>query len=107
MANTLDYFSAGNGTFSGEAKKDLKKNYMFGKLNMAELINAFGKSGEAKPADLGKFSKFSEQFSDITFESPKKLINNKLVFGFKLNSLKSDKNIILQTLDLTQELTSK
>ena len=107
IANTLDYFNASNGTFSGEAKKDLKKNYMFGKLNMAELINAFGKSGEANPSDLGKFSKFSEQFSDITFESPKKLINNKLVFGFKLNSLKSDKNIILQTLDLTQELTSK
>lgn len=107
IANTLDYFSAGNGSFSGEAKKDLKKNYMFGKLNIAELINAFGKSGEVKPSELGKFSKFSEQFSDITFESPKKIINNKVVFGFKLNSLKSDKNIILQTLDLTQELTSK
>lgn len=107
IANTLDYFSAGNGTFSGEAKKDLKKNYMFGKLNIAELINAFGKSGEVKPSELGKFSKFSEQFSDITFESPKKIINNKVVFGFKLNSLKSDKNIILQTLDLAQELTSK
>lgn len=107
IANTLDYFSAGNGSFSGEAKKDLKKNYMFGKLNIAELINAFGKSGEVKPSELGKFSKFSEQFSDITFESPKKIINNKVVFGFKLNSLKSDKNIILQTLDLAQELTSK
>ena len=107
IANTLDYFSAGNGSFSGEAKKDLKKNYMFGKLNIAELINAFGKSGEVKPSELGKFSKVSEQFSDITFESPKKIINNKVVFGFKLNSLKSDKNIILQTLDLTQELTSK
>ncbi|OIV42398.1 hypothetical protein [Flavobacterium johnsoniae] len=107
LANTLDYFNAGNGTFSGEAKKDLKKNYMFGKLNIAELINAFGKSGEAKSPDLGKFSKVSEQFSDITFESPKKIINNKVVFAFKLNSLKSDKNIILQTLDLTQELTSK
>ena len=107
VANTLDYFNAGNGTFSGEAKKDLKKNYVFGKLNMAELINAFGKSGEAKPTDLRKFNKFSEQFSAITFESPKKLINNKLVFRFKLNSLKSDKNIILQTLDLTQELISK
>ena len=107
IANTMEYFNAGTATFSGEAKKDLKKNYMFGKLNMAQLINAFSKSGEAKPSDLGKFSKFSEQFSHITFESPKKLINNKLVFAFKLNAVKSDKNIILQTLDLTQELTSK
>lgn len=107
IANTSDYFNAGNGTFSGEAKKDLKKNYMFGKLNMAELINAFGKSGEIKPSELGKFSKFSEQFSDIILESAKKLINNKLVFAFKLNAVKSDKNIILQTLDFAQELTSK
>jgi hypothetical protein len=107
IANTPDYFNGRNGTFSGEAKKDLKKNYMFGKLNMAELINAFGKSGEAKPSDFGKFSKFSEQFSDVTIESPKKLINNKLVFAFKLNAVKSDKNIILQTLDFAQELSSK
>ena len=80
---------------------------MFGKLNMAELINAFGKSGEVKSSDFGKFSKFSEQFSAVTIESPKKLINNKLVFAFKLNAVKSDKNIILQTLDFAQELSSK
>lgn len=107
IANTPDYFNGKNGTFSDEAKKDLKKNYMFGKLNMAELINAFGKSGEVKSSDFGKFSKFSEQFSDVTIESPKKLINNKLVFAFKLNAVKSDKNIILQTLDFAQELSSK
>ncbi|MCP2026340.1 hypothetical protein L1276_001484 [Flavobacterium sp. HSC-32F16] len=104
VANTQDYFSNGNGSFSGEAKKDLKKNYMFGKLYGAEMINAFSKSSEAKPAEIERFNKVSKQFSDITFESPKKIINNKLIFGFKLNAAKSDKNIILQTLDLADEM---
>lgn len=104
VANTLDYFSDGSGSFTAEAKKDLKKNYMFGKLNSDELINAFSKSSEAKPSEIERFSKVSKQFSDITFESPKKIINNKLVFGFKLNAAKSDKNIILQTLDLADEM---
>ncbi|SHL71989.1 hypothetical protein [Flavobacterium chilense] len=107
IANTLDYFNAGNGTFANEAKRDLKKNYMFGKLSIAELINAYSKSGEAKPSEVKSLQRLSEQFSDITFESPKKMINNKLIFGFKLNALKSDKNIILQTLDLAEELTAK
>jgi len=107
VANTMDYFNAENGTFANDAKRDLKKNYMFGKLSIAELINAFNKSGEAKPSDVKSLQRLSEQFTDITIESPKKLMNNKLIFGFKLNSLKSDKNIILQTLDLVEELTAK
>ncbi|RXM45287.1 hypothetical protein [Flavobacterium sp. YO64] len=107
VANTLDYFSKGKGSFLAEAKKDLKKNYMFGKLNIGETVNVFAKSENTSASDFEKFNKISKQFSDITFESPKKLINNKLIFAVKLNTLKSDKNIILQTLDLADEMTSK
>lgn len=107
VANTLDYFSKGKGSFLAEAKKDLKKNYMFGKLNIGETINVFAKSENTSASDFEKFNKISKRFSDITFESPKKLINNKLIFAVKLNALKSDKNIILQTLDLADEMTSK
>ena len=107
VANTLDYFSKRKGSFLAEAKKDLKKNYMFGKLNIGETINVFAKSENTSASDFEKFNKISKQFSDITFESPKKIINNKLIFAVKLNTLKSDKNIILQTLDLADEMTSK
>ncbi|OXB01196.1 hypothetical protein B0A75_06405 [Flavobacterium oncorhynchi] len=107
VANTLDYFSKEKGSFVAEAKKDLKKNYMFGKLNIGETINVFAKLENTNTSDFEKFNKISKQFSDITFESPKKLINNKLIFAVKLNTLKSDKNIILQTLDLADEMTSK
>jgi len=105
IANTMDYFDNGTGTFVKEIKKDLGKNYMSGKLNIAQTVNNFGKN--AKESDLILFNKIAGQFSDITTESPKKLVDNKLKFIFKLNSHKSDKNIILQTLDLADEMTSK
>lgn len=105
IANTMDYFDNGTGTFVKEIKKDLGKNYMSGKLNIAQTVNTFGKN--AKESDLILFNKIAGQFSDITTESPKKLVDNKLKFIFKLNSHKSDKNIILQTLDLADEMTSK
>lgn len=105
VANTKDYFSAGKGTFVKETKKDLGKNSIFGKMNIAQTIQAFGKN--AKDSELDRMTKISTQFSDISIESAKKLIDNKLKFVFKLNSFKSDKNIILQTLDLADEMTSK
>lgn len=105
VSNTAAYFSAGNGSFVKETKKNLGKNYILGKLDIAQTVNTFGKN--AKDAELERINKISSQFSDFAIESPKKLIDNKLKFVFKLNSFKSDKNIILQTLDLADEMTSK
>lgn len=105
VANTKEYFGAGNGSFTKDTKKDLSKNYISGKLNIAQTVKTFGKN--AKDSELDRMTKISSQFSDIVIESPKKLIDNKLKFVFKLNSFKSDKNIILQTLDIAEEMTSK
>lgn len=105
VANTKEYFGAGNGSFTKDTKKDLSKNYISGKLNIAQTVKTFGKN--AKDSELDRMTKISSQFSDIVIESPKKLIDNKLKFVFKLNSFKSDKNIILQTLDMAAEMTSK
>ncbi|WP_202700763.1 hypothetical protein [Flavobacterium sp. UGB4466] len=105
IANTLDYFNDGKGVFVKEAKKELKKNYISGKLNFARASFAYENSGKAKGKDSEKLKRLSEQFSDIAVQSPKKLIDNKLKFELKLNALKSDKNIILQTLDLAEELS--
>lgn len=102
IANTMAYFKTGNGSFVSEAKKDLSKNSMYGKLNIAQTVKAFGQN--AKEEDLKRFNKISTQFSDITMEASKKLIDNKFKFIFKLNSSQSNKNIILQTLDLADEM---
>lgn len=105
VANTLDYFNTGKGTFSKEAKKALKNNYISGQVNLSGMVNIYASTGEAKESQSNKIKTITEQFRDVTFESPKKLIDNKLNFNFKLNSIKSDKNIILQTLDLANELS--
>ena len=105
IANTLDYFNDGKGFFVKEAKKDLKKNYISGKLNFARASFAYENSGKEKGKDSEKLKRLSEQFSDVAIQSPKRLIDNKLKFELKLNASKSDKNIILQTLDLAEELS--
>ncbi|MBW1657993.1 hypothetical protein [Flavobacterium quisquiliarum] len=102
VSNTLDYFSKGSGSFVKETKKDLSKNAIFGKINISQTIKAFGKN--AKDDELNKMNRFASQFSDFTMESPKKLIDNKFKFVLKLNSLQNDKNIILQTLDLANDM---
>jgi hypothetical protein len=105
IGNTRDYFNANNGSFVKEVKKDLKQNYFLAKLNIPEISNAYSHTAETKTADIKKIDQFATQFSDITLQSSKKLIDNKLKFELRLNSLKSNKNIILQTLDFVQELS--
>ncbi|OUL60229.1 hypothetical protein [Flavobacterium sp. AJR] len=105
IANSRDYFNTNNGSFVKEVKKDLKQNYFLAKLNIPEISNAYSHTAETKTADIKKIDQFATQFSDITLQSSKKLIDNKLKIELRLNSLKSDKNIILQTLDFVQELS--
>lgn len=105
VTNTFDYFNGGKGSFASDTKKVLKKNYMSAKLNLAELATIYKKEGKMADVKSEKIERVANQFNDVTIESPKKLIDNKLVFSFKLNSSKSDKNIILQTLDLVQEVS--
>lgn len=102
VSNTLNYFSQGSGFFVKESKKDLSKNAIFGKLNISQTVKAFGQN--AKEDEMNKVNRLASQFSDFTMESPKKLIDNKFKFVLKLNSLQTDKNIILQTLDLANDM---
>jgi len=104
LGNSIDYLFPKNDSFSKEIKKDLKKNYFSAKANIAKIVTAYNKSGEAKTSEIKTLNRLSEQFSDITISSAKKLMDNKLKVEMKLNSSKPDKNIILQTLDLVQEL---
>lgn len=104
VGNSIDYLFPKNDSFSKEIKKDLKKNYFAAKVNIAKTVQAYSKSDKAKTSEIKTLNRLSDQFSDITVYSGKKLIDNKLKFEMKLNSSRPDKNIILQTLDLVQEL---
>lgn len=102
IGNSHEYFNTNNGSFVKEVKKDLKQSYFLGKVNIPEASRVY--SEETKNTNSEKFEQFATQFSDITLQSSKKLIDNKLKFELRLNSLKTNKNIILQTLDFIEEL---
>ncbi|MCC9072321.1 hypothetical protein LNQ49_12090 [Flavobacterium sp. F-65] len=102
IGNSHEYFNTNNSSFVKEIKKELKQNYFLSKLNIPEASKAY--SEETKTANSKKFDQFATQFSDITFQSPKKMIDNKLKLELRLNSLKTNKNIILQTLDFVEQL---
>ncbi|WP_130734781.1 hypothetical protein [Flavobacterium sp. J27] len=92
ITNGFNYIDKPNTSFSAEFKKQIKNNYAFGNLNIKDLVTQLG---------LGKEKgKISEQFESIHFNSSKKIENNKMQIEMSLHSSVSDKNIILQTLDL-------
>lgn len=104
VSNTGDYFGTGKGSFAKEVKKALKKNYIYGNLNLAALATAYDTEIKTNETESKKIKRMAEQFTAVVIESPKKLVDNKLIFEFRLNAAKSDKNIILQMLDLAEEL---
>lgn len=104
IGNSIEHIFSNDNSFSKEIKKDLKNNYFSAKLNIDKMVTAYDKSGDAKESEIKTLNRLSEQFSDITMYSAKKLIDNKLKFEIQLNSSKLNKNIILQTLDLVEEL---
>ncbi|WP_163400211.1 hypothetical protein [Flavobacterium fluviatile] len=107
IGNSIDHIFPKENSFSKEVKKELKQNYFAARVSMDKLVTAYSNSGEAKPSDIKSLNRLTQQFTDVTLYSAKKLVDNKLKFELKLNSSKADKNIILQTLDLVDELSTK
>ncbi|MFB9109637.1 hypothetical protein [Flavobacterium gyeonganense] len=107
IGNSIDHIFPKDNSFSKEVKKELKQNYFAAQVSMDKLVTAYSNSGEAKPSDIKSLNRLAQQFTDVTLYSGKKLVDNKLKFELKLNSSKGDKNIILQTLDMIEELSTK
>jgi len=104
VTNGLKYLNNGSkSAFSNQVKKELGKNYLYGNFDMNRFIKTllmnedFGKETE-------KLLKISNQFKNIAFKSSNKLDGNKMKVEMEMNSNFSDKNIILQTLDLIDYL---
>ena len=104
ITNGLNYLNNGSKSdFSKQVKKDLSKNYLYGNFDMQRFMKSmlmtedFGK-------DTEKMLKVSNQFKNIEFKSSNKIKGNKMKVEMEMNSNFSDKNIILQTLDLVDYL---
>ncbi|CAD0001527.1 hypothetical protein [Flavobacterium chungangense] len=107
VGNNIDAIFPKDNSFSKEVKKELKQHYISAKVSLDKLVTAYSNTGEAKESEIKSFNRLTQQFTDVTLYSAKKLTDNKLKFELKLNSSKGDKNIILQTLDLVDELSTK
>jgi hypothetical protein len=104
ITNGLQYLNNKiKSNFVTESKKQISKNYISGNLNIQSFIENMSKT-EDKEKDKEKVTKASKQFKNIEFKSSKKLKNNKMKFEMEFNSNYSDKNIILQSLDLFSSL---
>ena len=104
ITNGLNYLNNGSKSdFSKQVKKELSKNYLYGNFEMQRFMKSmlmsenFGKDNE-------KMLKVSNQFKNIEFKSSNKIKGNKMKVEMEMNSNFSDKNIILQTLDLVDYL---
>jgi hypothetical protein len=100
FSNGLDYLNANTSSdFSEKLKKDLAKNYLSADFNFKK----FG-SNVSKISDLGRYAdrllKTCNQLSNIHCSSLKKMRKNTILIESELTSNYSNKNIILQTLDL-------
>jgi len=104
ITNELNYLSNGSKSdFSKQVKKELSKNYFYMNFDVQRFMKSllmhqdFGK-------DTEKILKMSDQFKNIEFKSSNKIEDNKTKINMEMNSNFSDKNIILQTLDLIEYL---
>lgn len=104
ITNGLDYLNNNKtSNYSTSIKKQLKNNYLYGDLNLKQLIERFS-TKETLEGDKTKMLQVAEKFQNVNFNSSKKIINNKLFFEMSIQTTKNDKNIILQTLDLFEML---
>lgn len=106
ITNGLEYLINGKGSnFSKNIIKDSKQNYMSASLNIKDLIVKYV-SNEDFGKDTTKMLKVSQQFEKVAMKSSKKMKDNKQSIEMILHSSNSDKNIILQTLDLIDFLNN-
>lgn len=100
ITNGLSYLNRGEKSdFSKQVKKELASNNFVGNFELQKFLNRFinyDDFGSKKDSYITSFNRFK----NIHFNSSNKLKNNKNYLQMEINSNYSDKNVILQTLDL-------
>lgn len=104
FTNGLDYLSnESKSDFSKKAKKELAQNYVYGSFDVQRFMKSYLLNQDLG-SDTAKMLKVSNQFKNIQFRSSQKLKENKVKLEMEMNSNFSDKNIIIQALDLIDYL---
>jgi hypothetical protein len=100
FSNGLKYLEKGSKSdFSKKVEKETSDNYFTGNFNIQKFIKSY-MLVEDFGRDTAKALRFADQFRNIEMKSSNKLDGNKMKVEMNLNSNFSNKNILLQTLDL-------
>lgn len=104
FTNGLDYLTTNSQSdFAKKVKKNLSSNYSSGNFDINRFVKSYLMS-----ADFGKDTasilKLSNQFKNIQFNASKKLHGNTMKIEAEFNATSTEKNIIIQTLDLVEYL---
>jgi hypothetical protein len=100
ITNGLSYLNRGEKSdFSKQLKKELSSNNFSGNFEMQKFLNRFVNYDDYTTKKENYITTFN-RFKNIHFTSSNKLKDNKNILQMEINSNYSDKNVILQTLDL-------
>ncbi|MES2575566.1 MAG: hypothetical protein V4572_11525 [Bacteroidota bacterium] len=104
VSNSYENIKNNKSDFVKELKKELKHNYFMSKLNIKKAVETYASIEKTTTKNSQTFTRVASKFKDIVLLSPKKITDNKLLVEFRLNTVESDKNVMLQTLDLLKEI---
>tara|TARA_R110000850_G_scaffold201744_1_gene327647 strand:- start:95699 stop:97528 length:1830 start_codon:yes stop_codon:yes gene_type:complete len=104
FSNGLQYLEKGSQSdFSKKIEKESTDYYFSGNFNIQNFIKSY-MLVEDFGRDTAKALRVADQFRNIEMKSSNKLDSNKMTIEMNMNSSFSNKNIILQTLDLIDYL---
>ena len=107
VTNLLEQTQPNEGTFKNGIQKSLKENTISAAFDIQKMADTFLTTEKNNTKDQKYLKAFASKFKTISMQSPKKLSDNKLKVDVRLNTVKGDKNIMLQTLDLIDEISQK
>lgn len=104
FTNGLHFLNSGSkSNFTKKIKKNLVKNYFYGNFEVQRFFRSY-LLDQNLGSDTARMIRLGDQFKNIEMKSSKKIKDNVMMLEMSINSNFSDKNIILQTLDLVDFL---
>lgn len=104
FTNGLDYLNTDSQSdFAKKVKKNLSSNYSLGNFDINGFVKNYLMSADFGN-DTASILKLSNQFKNIQFNASKKLHGNTMKIEAEFNATSTEKNIIIQTLDLVEYL---
>lgn len=104
ITNSFENLKNNNSEFVNDIKKELKRNYFTSRLNIKRIVDTYSNIEKTTAKSATTLTKVASKFKNVVVQSPKKITDNKLMVEFRLNTVETNENVMLQTLDLLKEI---